>query len=363
MTEEELRWWLLLSSVSGVGPARFRTLVSHCGSPKAAMESSIDTLTSLPRMDEKTALSIGKGGDERWVEEQLRAIRNHGVRLVTFIDEEYPTRLEAIYDPPPFLFVRGALSPDDELSVAVVGSREATPYGRLIAQRLSRELAERGVTVVSGMARGIDAMGHRGALEVGGRTLAILGCGVDVTYPPENRGLKDRILERGAVLSEFPMGTKPEAPNFPRRNRIISGISLGVIVVEAGQRSGALITAAYALEQGREVFAIPGNIDAQKSQGTNRLIQHGAKLVQSVDDVLEELRGMARFKEPEVADLPQDLHEEEREVYQHLSLQPTHVDQISQRTGFDASRVLSILLSLELRGVIRQLSGKLFVRA
>lgn len=355
--------WLVLYSVPGIGPNRFRTLLDRFGSPQEVLRAPLAELMSVPRMDEKTARAIGSHRDWKFVERQLSLVEKFKVEVVALQDEKYPENLRRIYDPPPFLFVRGELVEEDKYSVAVVGCRQPTAYGRLITERISGELAEKGVAIVSGMARGIDSIGHRSALDKGGRTIAVLGCGVDVVYPPENRKLMARILGSGAVMSEFPMGTKPEAPHFPRRNRVISGLSLGVIIVEADRNSGALITAEYALEQNREVFAVPGNVTERRSRGTNWLIKEGAKLVESIDDVLEELGGtLGRFAHPRPAPVTRaELTDEERRVYEALGDKPTHIDLIAKNSGLSSSRALSILLALELNGLVKQFSGKLFV--
>lgn len=360
---KNLESWLILYSVPGVGPGRFRVLLERFGSPEGVLRASPSDLMSVPRMDERTAQAIRDHRDQDFVRRQLALIEKFEVKVVTLQDKGYPENLRRIYDPPPLLFVRGELRDGDRWAVAIVGCRRPTPYGSLVAERISGELAQRGIVVVSGMARGIDSVGHRAALARGGRTIAVLGCGVDVVYPPENRKLMAQIISSGAVVSEFPMGTKPEAPHFPRRNRIISGLSLGVVIVEADRNSGALITAEYALEQNREVFAVPGDVTEKRSRGTNWLIKEGAKLVESIDDILEELGGTLKgisLPKP-LSDLRVKLTPEEQQVYQALSPKPTHIDTIARECSLPAPRVLSILLTLELNGLVRQLSGKMFV--
>lgn len=349
-----------MASVLGIGPKRFAALISRFGAPQEVFAASPAQLATVPGMDKRGVSAILKGGDRKWAQEEVSRMEAKGVELLAFSSQLYPQRLRQIYDPPPLLYFRGELTEGDGLALAIVGSRLATVYGRLVAERLAFQLAKRGITIVSGMARGIDSAAHRGALQAGGRTIAVLGCGVDVVYPPENRELMNQIADHGAVLSEFPLGTSPEPGNFPQRNRLISGLSLGVIVVEAGQKSGALITAQSALEQGREVFAIPGNINARASKGANQLIKEGAKLVAGVDDILEELGmvGEALANEP-----PPQLEGEEAIIFALLSSEPLHVDRIIRQTKYPSSRVLSTLLSLELKGLVRQLSGKQFVRA
>lgn len=281
------------------------------------------------------------------------------VKYVTLLDADYPENLKTIFDPPPVLYYRGELKAEDALAVAIVGSRRATPYGRESATRLARELARAGVTVVSGLARGIDSCAHRGALAGGGRTLAVLGSGLDVIYPPENARLYAEIAENGAVISEFPLGTAPEPGHFPRRNRVISGLSRAVVVVEAARTSGSLITADCALEQGREVLAVPGPITSPMSWGTNNLIKQGAKLLQEVTDVLSTL-GLPSPGVEEAA--KPDLTTQEEKVYSFFSERALHIDELVHLSGLTVQEVTAILMMLELKGLVRQLPGKMFCR-
>jgi len=315
---------------------------------------------------EKVAREIQKGPPEEKVERELRLLHEVGGKILTFHDPFYPRRLKEIYDPPPLLYVRGELKERDDCALSIVGSRRTSPYGRWITEKMSQEIARQGVTIVSGMARGIDSVAHGGAIAAEGRTLAVLGSGIDVIYPPENRTLYRQIIDHGAVLSEFPMGSPPEGIHFPRRNRIISGLSMGVVVVQAGDESGSLITADYALEQGREVFAIPGNIGADGSRGTNRLIKEGAKLVESSDDILEEIlpqwtrekeEGQSKASSPE-----QQLSKEETVLCQLLGDSPLHIDRIIRESQLDPGKVSSLLMNLELKGLIIQWPGKCFTK-
>ncbi len=284
--------------------------------------------------------------------------------------EQYPARLRTIPDPPAVLHCEGRIEPQDRQAVAIVGSRQATPYGLRITETLARELSGAGFTIVSGFARGIDAAAHRAALEAGGRTIAVLGCGLDMTYPPEHASLREEIAASGAVLTELAPGTKPLAHHFPRRNRIISGLSLGVIVVEAAEDSGSLITARLALEQGREVFAVPGPLDAPLSRGPHGLIKQGAKLVETVDDIIEEL--LPQMERPKrdlnssgkmsaIPELPA-LSSEERTVLTLMSREPLHLDDLTEQSGLTVAGVAGILLALELKGVARQLPGQRYYR-
>jgi DNA processing protein len=300
---------------------------------------------------------------EKAVGKELKLLKEIGGTIITLKDETYPERLKTIYDPPPLLYVRGELKKEDAFAISIVGSRKTSPYGRRITEKVSQDLARHGVTIVSGMARGIDSVAHWGAISGGGRTIAVLGCGVDVIYPRENRNLFGQIIDHGAILSEFPMGSPPEGGHFPKRNRIISGLSLGVVVVQADAGSGSLITAGYALEQGREVFAMPGNVGAEGSRGTNQLIKDGAKLVESSEDILEEIlpqwrRGGETVQKTESPG--RDLPEEERVIYELLGETPLHIDAIIRESRLEPGRVSSLLLNLELKGLLSQWPGKCF---
>ncbi|NIM97467.1 MAG: DNA-protecting protein DprA [candidate division Zixibacteria bacterium] len=367
MDSSELKSWLALLTVPKIGPIRYICLVKHFGSPEGALSAGEKELAELPDVGPVIASNIRNKVSWEEAERQLSLMEKNQVQVVTFKDETYPQNLLSIYDPPALLFVKGELSPDDQNAVAIVGCRSASSYGKWITERIGGELSKRGVTIVSGMARGIDSIGHLAALKENGRTLAVLGSGLDVLYPPENRKLAARIASSGAILSEFLFGTKPEAPNFPRRNRLISGLSLGVVIVEAGSKSGALVTAHCALEQNREVFAVPGNLGSKTSEGTNRLIKEGAKLVTSVEDILEELRVNAKGG-PSVSYVQKErdvsrLSETEKSIFELISNQPYHIDKIASQASVGVPQALSTLLSLELKGLVKQLSGKMFVRA
>jgi DNA processing protein len=363
----EMKSWLALFTVPQVGPVRYISLVRHFGSPQKVLDAAKDELAELPDIGPVIASNIKKGVSWEDAEKQTELIDKSGVRLVNFKEEQYPKNLLSIYDPPPFLFVKGEITKEDKNAIAIVGCRSASAYGKRITENIARELADRGITIISGMARGIDSIAHNSALKDKGRTIAVFGSGLDVIYPPENRKLADKIISSGALISEFTMQTKPEAPNFPRRNRLISGLSLGVVVVEAGAKSGALLTANCALEQNREVFAIPGNLGAKTSEGTNRLIKQGAKLVTSVEDILEELRMTIQgIKSPSGIKSEEDLShlsEKEKNIYQLLSGEPYHIDKIATQASISVSDALSLLLSLELKGMVKQLSGKMFILA
>ena len=362
---EEAFYWLALNLTPGVGSTLMRRLLDRFKTPEAVFHAPAKELSKIEGLGERVAGEIRKGPLKKIVEKELYLLREVGGKVVTLKDEEYPKRLRDIYDPPALLYVRGELKKEDEFAVSIVGSRKTTPYGRWFTEKVSQELAHYGVTIVSGMARGIDSLAHWGAISGGGRTIAVLGCGVDVIYPSENRNLFAKIIDHGAILSEFQMGSPPEGGHFPRRNRIISGLSIGVVVVQASEKSGSLITAGYALEQGREVFAVPGNVGTESSRGTHRLIKEGAKLVESSEDILEEiLPQWRRGKEatPKVETLRPDLPEEERVLYELLGETPLHIDAMIRESRLDPGKVSSLLLNLELKGLVSQWPGKCFSR-
>jgi DNA processing protein len=362
---DEMFYWLALNFVPGIGSVLFRRLIDRFRSAEAVFRAPEKELLKVEGVSRNLILEIQKGPPEKRVRRELTLLNEIGAKLITFQDELYPKRLKEIYDPPPLLYLRGEIKEEDELAVAIVGSRKTTPYGRWMAEKISQDLSQHGITIISGMARGIDSVAHWGALSSGGRTIAVLGCGVDVIYPTENRGLSKKIIEQGALLSEFPIGTPPESGHFPRRNRIISGMAIGVVIVQAGERSGALITAGYALEQGREVFAVPGNVGTETSRGANRLIREGAKMVESSEDILEEI--LPQWKKEKEVGLEEnkiflDLSEEEKKLYSLLGGDPIHIDALIRESQFEPGQVSSLLLNLEMKGLITQWPGKYFTK-
>lgn len=367
---EEQRALVALSLVPGVGPGRLRALLARFGTAKAVRRASPHQLAAADGVGKQTAEAVAAFGDEAEVARQFRRADAVGATLVTLHDPRYPALLKRIYDPPPLLWVRGRLAPEDERAVAVVGTRKATPYGKRTAEHFASELARRGLTVVSGLAYGVDAAAHRAAVEAGGRTVAVLGSGVDRIYPSRHGALVRQILDgdAGAVVSEFPLGAEPDAGNFPRRNRIISGLALGTLVVEARATGGALITAMMALEQNREVWAAPAPLFSEM-EGTNRLVRRGwAALVTSVDDVLADLEGVlgtvpGGASEATPAPHTEDLNRVERQLYDALGSEPVPLDALCDTTGLDSPTALVYLLNLEFRGLVRQLAGKQFFRA
>jgi len=357
---EKKAYWIAFNRVPGIGPVRLAALIEACGDIDAAWRASIQQMQAA-RLDRRTIELFLEARRTIDPLTELQRAAAAGVEVLTWDDAAYPESLRSVDGAPPVLYVRGRLLSQDEWAVAVVGTRHASSYGREVARQLGAELAQAGVTVVSGLALGIDTVAHRAALDAGGRTIAVLGSGVDQIYPPQNRGLAQAIVEQGALVSEYALGTRPDANNFPPRNRIISGLSRGVIIVEAGERSGALITARFAAEQGRELFAVPGSILSPGSVGCNTLIQQGATPLLSVDDVLEQLN-MSRIAEHH--DVRQSVPPDPAEaaLLAHLSHEPTHVDDLVRATGMTPGQVNSLLALMELKGMVRQVGVMTYLR-
>lgn len=365
--EDDLVDTVRLSLIPGVGPRTRRKLLDRFGSPRAVLDAAPSDLRDIEGVGPKLTERIVAAGEEIDAEQEIALCRRHGIAILTEADPQYPRMLREIHDPPGILFVRGQLKPEDGLAIGIVGTRHATPYGLRQAERLAAGLARAGLTVVSGLARGIDGAAHRGVLDAGGRTLAILASGVLSIYPPEHQQLANDVAAQGALVSEQPPRSSPLAGTFPQRNRIISGLSLGVIVIEAAERSGALITARHAMEQGRDVFALPGNVDSRASRGCHRLLRDGAILIESVDDVLEQLG-------PLVEAMPRDdgrtvhhpaelmLNELEQEVLTAVRTEATSIDAIISQSGLPPAQVLSTISVLEMRHLIRRLSGNTVIR-
>jgi len=357
----DVKYWVGFNIVPGIGPARFQALLDHFGDLEAAWKAPAYELRQAG-LDRRSIDSLLETRNKISLDDEMEKIERAGVQILTWQDETYPPQLRHIHSPPPVLYVKGELRPEDEWAVAMVGTRRATVYGKEAVRTLAGDLARNGVTIVSGMARGIDAQAHRVALAAGGRTIAVFGSGIDIIYPSEHKKLAQAIVENGALVTEYALGTRPEGSNFPPRNRIISGLSLGVVIVEAGERSGALITADFAGEQGRDVFAVPGNIFHRGSKGTNKLIQQGAKLVLSVEDVLEELNLTMISQQAEVrAVIPEN--ETESLLLRHISYEPIHVDEIGRQSGLSIVQVTSTLALMELKGMVRQAGGMNYVLA
>lgn len=357
------RYWIGLSSIPGVGRATFRKLVHAFGTPERALAASADDLKNVGGLSDKIIKELLSGAWREAAGREAERAQDAGVAVVTLDDPAYPENLRAAQDPPPFLYVKGALLPRDSAAVAIVGTRNPTHYGKTVTHRMAQDLAAAGVTVVSGMARGIDTQAHRGALAARGRTIAVLGSGIDVPYPPENRGLMEEIAGSGAVVTENPFGTQPEAGYFPARNRIISGLSRGTVIVEAAADSGSLITAEYTLKQGRKLFAVPGNIGSPVSRGTNSLIKEGAALIEGAGDLLRalSLTGPAGRSAADREAMP-ELSADEAAVFGSLSAEPKHIDVITAETGKPPAKIGGTLVILELKGLVKQLPGKYFVK-
>ena len=353
------RYWIGFNLIKGIGAVRMQALIRHFGDLKVAWEAApIDLARAglgLKAIERILQARQNVDLDKLW-----EKIESQGIKILTWEDETYPQRLKEIDQPPPVLYIRGEYLPDDLFAVAIVGTRRVTAYGRQITEELTAYLASNGITVVSGLARGVDAIAHQTTLKAGGRTIGVLGSGVDKIYPPEHRGLAEKIIASGAILSDYAPGTPPDASNFPPRNRIISGLSLAVVVVEAGETSGALITAEFAAEQGREVFAVPGSILAPQSKGTNKLIQNGALPLLNVNDLMQALN-LTRMGDQKAARKVIPSDETEARLMNVLSEEPLHVDEIRNQTELPIEKVSATLALMELKGMVRQVGGMNYV--
>jgi DNA processing protein len=365
----ELESLIALNMIEGLGPVTIRRLVEHFGSAEKALQATEAELRRVEGIGPEMAARVINGRKAVDVSAEIEKIGKERLTIIPFTEPAYPEPLKQIYDPPPLLYVKGELKPEDRHAIAVVGARRCSSYGVSCAERLAAQLVGVGLIVVSGLARGIDTAAHRGALKAKGRTIAVLGSGLNRIYPPENRELAGEIASAGAVISEFPMDTGPQRTNFPLRNRLVSGLSLGVVVVEAARKSGALITAAQALEQGRTVFAVPGRIDSFTSRGTHALIKDGAKLVESIEDICQEFPYLfpaqeAPASEEGGAELPRPkLTPEEEAVFGTLSSEERSIDEIIEACALSPASVSASLLSLEIKHLVIQLPGKMFRRA
>jgi len=374
----DIEKWLKLIRADGVGPVTFAKLISHFGSPDRALGASVSELTKVDGIGLKTAERIASTRDKFDSADELALAEKLGVWLVTLEDRRYPPVLKQIYDPPPVLYVKGSLTRQDSLAISIVGSRRCSLYGQEQSTRFAHFLASAGFTICSGMARGIDTLAHQGALAAAGRTIAVQGCGLANIFPPENKKLFELIAESGACISELPLRYEPLAENFPPRNRIIAGLSLGTIVIEAGLNSGALITAKAALDYNREVMAVPGKIDSPLSQGTHKLLKEGARLIESVGDVMEALGYIGDQLEPHASRAAADaaaqaeaplfdakqlkLSADEQTIHNCLDKEPKHVEQVIADTELTPGGVSAALISLRLKGLIKQLPGSMFVK-
>ena len=362
MDNQELKHWVGFSRLPGIGRARIAILEQTFGSLADAWAAPADALEKVLMLDRRSGDALLRRRSTIDLDQELDHLARLGIQVLTWHDDAYPRLLRETYDLPPVLYVRGTLTHEDDSSLAVVGTRKATAYGREATHTIVTGLAHSGVTIVSGLARGVDAAAHRAALEAGGRTLAIMACGLDTVYPPEHLNLAQEIMKHGALVSEHPLGVRPEASHFPRRNRIMSGLSLGVLIVEAGEESGAHITVRYALEQDREVFAVPGSIFSPGSKGTHRWILEGAKLVTCAEDILEEMNLTTLGQQLELKAAVTATPAEQL-LLQHLSHEPTHIDDVGRRSGLPMPEVSSGLAMLELKGAVRQVGVMSFVLA
>jgi DNA processing protein len=356
---DQKKYWIGFNIVRGIGSVRFQQIQSFFGDLAVAWEAPSEAFreAGLPQRALNNLLKIRQEVD---LDELYDSIVASGVSVLTLLDEDYPKLLREIDQSPPVLYVKGMLTPEDEFAVAMVGTRRVTPYGQQITRDTSTFLAGQGITIVSGLARGVDGLAHQHALKAGGRTIAVLGSGVDVIYPPEHRKLADAIAENGAVISDYPMGTKPDGVNFPPRNRIISGLSLATIVIEAGERSGALITADFALDQGRDVFAVPGNVLSPASKGTNRLIQNGAFPMVSPQDVLNAL-DLSEVESIRTARAVLPADATEAKILKSLGFEPIHIDEICNAVRLPVEQVSATLTMMELKGMVQQVGGMRYV--
>jgi DNA processing protein len=358
---EDIKYWVAFNNIPGIGRVRLGQLESYFGSLERAWKASPGEIKRAG-LDSQALKAITQWHDKIDPPAAMARLEEFGIQVLTCNSPEYPSRLKEIYDFPPVLYVRGSMCPEDDWCLAVVGTRRATVYGKQVTEEIAADLARSKITIVSGLARGVDTIAHRSALEAGGRTIAVFACGLDIVYPAENERLARDIMENGALLSEYPPGTRPRAENFPRRNRILSGLSLGVLVTEAGEGSGALLTADYAVEQNREVFAIPGSVLSPMSRGTNRLIQQGAKLVRQYTDILEELNLMTVERQIEMREiLPES--ETESVLLKQLSAEPSHIDEVCRRSGLPAATVSGTLAMMELKGLVKQVGTMNYVLA
>jgi len=363
---ESKKYWIGLNMVLGVGKTLCHRLVKAFGSPEKVFHASRKELMGVERVGDKVARQILNFDLEQSLKREYQLVKRKDVQILTIEDSEYPFLLKSIYDPPPVIYYKGNFLDDQSVPLAVVGTRKSSSYGRMVTEKLCTELSEMGVCIVSGMARGIDTIAHKAALKQEASTVAVFGCGLEYTYPPESGSLRRQIEEQGAVISEFPMSTKPDRNNFPARNRVISGLSYGTLVVEAGEKSGALITAQFALEQGREVFAVPGNIYSSESRGTHALIKVGAKLTDSskavVEDLSDSVLGLLKERKNKVIESV-ELNPKEEHLMSLMSVQQQHIDRVIENSYLSPAEVSATLVTLELKGVIRQTDGKMFVMA
>lgn len=364
--DKEIKSWIILN-ITGLLPDKFLNLIDKFEKAENILNSTVSELKKIGGIDEQLAISLCNSIRKIDIEREFTLIEKYKVNVVTLKDDVYPKMLKTIFDPPPVLYYKGEFKDSDLYSIAIVGCRKPSYYGRLLTEKISSDLIKKGLTIVSGMARGIDTIAHKSSLKSKGRTIAILGSGLARIYPPENKNLSEEIAENGIVISEFSMETSPDKYNFPRRNRVISGLSLGTVVIEAGESSGALITADFALEQGREVFAVPGNVISINSKGTNNLIkQGGAKLIENADDILNELVLLLPkhiVNKDNQTELPVEMSSEEMKIYENLSNSPIHIDELTRKCNIPINKINGVLVNMELKGIIKEIPGKNFIKS
>lgn len=358
---------IILNMVSDIGPLRIKSILNHFPQPEKIFDASLEEICSVEDIGKVLANKILAAPDTVDWKKELDLVQQHKVNVITINEPEYPRLLKTIPDPPAVIYVKGELKKEDDIAIAIVGSRRTTNYGKTVAEKFAKELSKLNITVVSGLARGIDTCAHSTTVENKGRTVAVLGNGLSLCYPPENRKLVEKISSNnGAVISEFPMTYPPEKGNFPRRNRIIAGLSLGTIVVECDLKSGALITAKLALEQGKEVFAIPGSIYSRYSRGPHMLLKQGAKLVEDIEDVLQEIEPLKEYiqKESQTVsiEVPETLNSEEQTVYELLTVEPINIDSLLIKSSLSLGKISQVLLTLEMRGLVKPFPGKMYQR-
>ena len=360
----EIRDLIALLKIDGIGPSRARRLIDHFGSPGAVFAANVNQLSQVQDIGPKTAQNVAAASpDYTYADEQIGRAKDSGSKILTFWDEEYPALLKKIYDPPLLLFIQGDINILSAQSIAVVGTRVPSQYGSAQTRKIVAGLVSSGLTIISGMARGVDSIAHKAVLESGGKTVAVFGCGLDVTYPPENGKLRKEICETGAVITEFAFGTEPSAQNFPQRNRIIAGLSLGTLVIEAGEKSGALITAKYALDENREAFALPGDVNRPQSNGCNKLIREsGALLVSSYEDILGVLKPKLQLTGKPQEPVNLALSGSQMKVFEKITYDPIYIDDLAQNVGMTSSEVSTILFELIMIDAVREIQGKRYVR-
>ncbi len=362
--DENVRYWMAISQTRGVGSRTTRRLIDNFKKPRNIFKASYGEIAKVSGIKDDTARNIVNYDNWAEVDREIKIAKKLNISILSWEDDRYPENLLQIHDPPVVIYVYGELEPRDELAVAIVGPRSPSSYGKDMARLFAERLASAGITIISGLARGVDTEAHRGALKAGGRTIAVMGSGLDVLYPQENKSLFEHIGNCGAVISEFPLGTLPDAVNFPKRNRIISGLSHGVLVAEASLKSGSLITARCAIDQNRNVYAIPGNVNSLRSKGTNSLIKDGARLVENPEeiilDILPQYRQAPYAGKEKKEEKMLSLDGNEDKVFSLLQMKPLHIDELTKSCMMGAQEVSTILLNLELMGVVKQHPGKLF---